>query len=29
MDRSHKKPGGYLIKRKLEAARARATEQGK
>ena len=25
-DRSHKKPGGYLIKHKLEAAKARATE---
>ncbi len=28
MDRSHKKPGGYVIKHKLEAARARATEPG-
>ncbi len=26
-DRSHKKPGGYLIKHKLESARARAGEQ--
>jgi ring-1,2-phenylacetyl-CoA epoxidase subunit PaaB len=25
-DRSHKKPGGYLIKHKLEAAKARADE---
>jgi ring-1,2-phenylacetyl-CoA epoxidase subunit PaaB len=25
-DRSHKKPGGYIIKHKLEAAKARAAE---
>ena len=25
-DRSHKKPGGYIIKHKLEAAKARAGE---
>jgi hypothetical protein len=24
LDRSHKKPGGYIIKHKLEAAKARA-----
>jgi len=27
-DRSHKKPGGYIIKHKLEAAKARAGEEG-
>ncbi|MGH2429214.1 MAG: 1,2-phenylacetyl-CoA epoxidase subunit PaaB [Candidatus Limnocylindria bacterium] len=27
-DRSHKKPGGYIIKHKLEAAKARASEEG-
>ena len=26
LDRSHKKPGGYIIKHKLEAAKARASE---
>jgi hypothetical protein len=27
-DRSHKRPGGYIIKHKLEAAKARAQEAG-